>query len=139
MTRNAEIDWGLLVMRLGYSSLLIGLHGGARLVRAFDYVVLGQPWTFVNLVRNLGFPFPPLFAVLSALAESIAALFVALGLFTRWAALMIAIDMTVALYNETSKGDPFELPALYFLIALVLVVAGGGRYTVDRYRSGRAK
>lgn len=136
MTRNAEIDWGLLVMRLGYASLLIGLHGGARFLRAFNYVVLGQPWTFVSLVENIGLPFAPVFAVMSALAESIAALFVALGLFTRWAALLIVIDMTVALYNEISKGDPFELPSLYFLGALLFVIAGAGRYSIDGFRSG---
>ena len=27
--------------------------------------------------------------------------------------------MAVAFYNEAGKGDPFELPALYLLIALV--------------------
>ena len=139
MTRSARADWGLLVMRLGYSSLLFWLHGGPRLARAFNYIFLRQPWPFVSLVQDIGFPFPPVFAVLSALAESIAAVFVALGFYTRWAALMIAINMTVALYNETATGDPFELPALYCLSALVLVVTGAGLYSVDGYRPGRLK
>ena len=34
--------------------------------------------------------------------------------------------MAVALYNEASKGDPFELPALYLVMALALLVAGPG-------------
>ena len=44
--------------------------------------------------------------------------------------------MAVAFYNEAGKGDPFELPALYLLLALVLVVAGPGALAVDRTASG---
>jgi putative oxidoreductase len=85
----------------------------------------------VSLVGSLGFPYPAFFAVLSALAESIAALFVALGLYTRWAASIIAINMAVAMYNEVSGGDPFELPATYLLVAVALIITGGGAYSLD--------
>ena len=51
---------------------------------------------------------------------------IALGLFTRPAAAVVAFNMAVAFYNEAVKGDPFELPALYLLLALALLVAGPG-------------
>src|SRR5437868_6030 len=134
MLRYSRSDWGLLLLRLGVAALLIGLHGWTRLGRAFNFAVHGTPWTFVDLVARLGFPFPAVFAVLSALSESVAVAFIAAGLFTRPAAAIVAFNMAVALYNEAGKGDPIELPVLYLLIALVLVVAGPGALSVDRQR-----
>lgn len=134
MTRYSATDWGLLLLRLGFAGLLIGLHGWTRLLRAFNFVVHERAWTFVGVVERLGFPYPPAFAVLSALSESVAVIFVALGLFTRPAAAVISFNMAVAVYNEAIKGDPFELPALYLLGALVLLVAGPGRVVVRARR-----
>ena len=94
----------------------------------------GQAWTFVGLVERLGFPFPSFFAVMSALSESIAVAMIALGLFTRPAAAIVAINMSVATYNEAAKGDPFELPALYLLGGVVLLVTGPGAFSLDSRR-----
>ena len=128
---------GLLVLRLGVAALLIGFHGWPRLHRAVDYVFFGEPWTFVNLVGRLGFPFPPVFAVASAMAESIAAACMALGLWTRWTAAIVAFNMAVALANEAYKGDPIELPALYFIGALAIAILGAGSVSLDRWRRTR--
>ena len=119
------------MLRLGFAGLLIGLHGWARAHRAWAYVVHGQPWTFVDLVGRLGFPFPPLFAVLSVASESLGALLLVPGYFTRVAAFFCCCNFTVAFYNEAHKGDPWELPSLYLLMALVLVIGGGGKWSLD--------
>ena len=134
-----KTDIGLLVLRLGFASLLIGFHGWARLGRAIGYVAYGQPWTFVNVVERLGFPIPSVFAVLSASTESIGALLVAAGLFTRWASASIAINMAVALFNESVSGDPLELPALYLLGALAITLLGPGRWSLDGLRTRRRR
>ena len=47
--------------------------------------------------------------------------------------------MAVAFYNEAGKGDPFELPALYLLIALVAAIAGPGAMSLDRILASRFK
>ena len=132
-------DVALFVMRLGYAALLIGFHGWTRLLRAFHYAVHGQPWTFVQLVERLGLPFPGVFAVLSAMSESIAVLFIVLGLFTRWAAAVIVINFSIAVYSEAHKGDPIELPALYLLGALVIAIAGPGRFSIGKSRRKESK
>ncbi|MEO8070919.1 MAG: DoxX family protein [Acidobacteriota bacterium] len=138
MKRVWTSDWGLLLMRLGFASLLIGFHGWIRLGRAFRFVVYGEPWTFVGLVQNIGFPVPAVFAVLSALSESVAALLVGIGFFSRWAAAILTFNFAVAFYNEAAKGDPFELPALYLLGAAALMILGPGRLSVDGIR-GKVK
>ena len=122
---------GLLVLRLGFASLLLGFHGWTRLGRAVGYVFYGQPWTFVDLVGRLGFPMPALFAVLSATAESVGAVLIAVGLFTRWASAIIAVNMAVALFNEAWKGDPLELPALYLLGAVAIMLLGPGEWSLE--------
>jgi len=135
MIRSSGTDWGLLLLRLGFAAMLVGLHGWTRLLRAFHYTVHGQAWTFVGVVERLGFPVPGLFAVLSAMSESIAVVFVVLGIYTRPAAAVIAFNMAVATYNEASKADPWELPALYLLSALVMVLTGSGGLSLSA-RSG---
>ena len=130
-------DTVLLVMRVGLAALLLAFHGAARFGHAFDYAVHGAPWPFVAVVAQLGFPLPPLFAVASALAESVAAALVGVGLWTRAAAVLIAIDMAVAIYNEARKGDSMELAGLYFLGAAVLALSGPGRFSIDGWRGRR--
>ena len=126
-------DCGLALLRIGVAGLMLGLHGWARFFRASDYVMFGTPWPFIDIVAGLGFPWPGAFAVMSALSESVGAALVAVGWLTRWAALTIVIDMTVALFNEGSKGDPIELPALYLVGALTVMITGPGRYALDRW------
>jgi uncharacterized membrane protein YphA (DoxX/SURF4 family) len=128
-------DLAFLVMRLGYAALLLAFHGGPRFLRACHFLLTGEPWAFVDLVVHLGFPFAPAFAVASALSESVAATLVAAGLWTRLAAASMVINMTVALIHEAAKGDPIELPALYLLGALVFLIAGAGRFSVDSFRA----
>jgi putative oxidoreductase len=128
---RSRIDIALLVLRLGIATLMFALHGWARLIRAFHYSVFGADWPFVDVVAGLGFPAAGLFAVASALSESIGALLVGIGLFTRSAAALLVMDMVVALYNEISGGDPIELPALYLIAAVAVMIAGPGRYSVD--------
>lgn len=132
-------DIGLLLFRVGYGGMLIWLHGWNRLGRAFDHVVGSQPWGFVGVVEQMGLPLPTLFAVASALAESVVAALLVAGLFSRVAAGIIAVNFAVATISEAAKGDPFELPALYLLGALVLLVTGPGPLSIDRPDSGRRR
>jgi uncharacterized membrane protein YphA (DoxX/SURF4 family) len=109
--------------------LLLWFHGGARFLRAYHYAIQGEAWTFVAVVERLGFPMPGVFAVLSAMAESIGAVLLGLGIVPRLASAIIAVNMAVAVYNEAGKGDPWELPALYLLGAVALTITGPGAMT----------
>jgi putative oxidoreductase len=132
MAKSTTNDVGLLVLRLWCAGLMMAFHGVPRAIRVYDHLVLGAPWPFVDVVAGLGFPSPLVFALLSSAAEVIGPVMVGAGIFTRWAALMLASNMAVAVYAEASKGDSFELPALYFVMALTLMVTGGGSYRIGR-------
>jgi len=134
MPRPSRSDIGLLVMRLGFAGLLIGFHGWSRFMKAYHFTMGQAPWPFVATVERLGFPFPAVFAVLSALSESIAAVLIGAGLLTRWAAAILALNMAVAVANEWAGHDSIELPALSLLGALVIAVLGPGTLSADSAR-----
>jgi len=87
----------------------------------------------------LGFPIPVLFAWLAALAESVGAFLLALGLMTRIAAAMIAFTMAVA-FTLAHAADPFgvkELAFLYGIVAVCLLLTGPGKMSLDYFLSKR--
>jgi len=85
-------DIGLLILRLAGLYLAAG-HGWGKLVG----LASGQS-RFVEGVANMGFPMPVLFAWAAGLAEFAGGLAMALGLFTRWAALLAGCTMFVAAF-----------------------------------------
>ena len=100
---------------------------------------------FVSGVAQMGFPLPVVFAWAAVLAETLLAVMVTLGLFTRPAAAICAFNMAVAAFlrhrahlhwasalglasypPETVKGwgNP-ELALMYLVVFLALALAGG--------------
>jgi putative oxidoreductase len=86
--------------------------------------------------------FPGFLLGLAALSEFGGGLAWILGLLTPLASLGIAITMAVAFsFHAFVRGDPFvsmtggpafELAALFFCIAVLLIAMGPGRFSVDR-------
>ena len=113
---------------------------GAVLVpHGIQKIMLGS---VVNLApyidKQMGVPYPLIWAYFAVFAESVAAVFLAIGLFTRLAALIIWIEMGVIIvffqwqygYFWTVKG--YEYALLWWLLCLAIFFRGGGRYSVDR-------
>ena len=134
MTLNLNLrSWGFLILRIGVTSMLATYHGWGKFRGALGYTLGGQGgaetlWAF-------GFPFPTFFAICAALAEFIGCLLVALGLFTRFAAGLIVITMSVAVYYHLKTDLGFELAGLYLLSGLFFVLAGPGNFSLDHLRS----
>jgi putative oxidoreductase len=90
---------------------------------------------------------PGVFQALAALSEFGGGLALIIGLLTPLASLGIACTMAVAFfYHAVMRGDPFvatgggpsyELAALYFCVAVLLIVIGPGRLSLDRAVFGR--
>lgn len=117
-------DFALLLVRAFFGLALALAHGLGK-------VPVGEP--FIAGVAALGFPAPALFAWAAALSELVGGLLLALGLFTRPAALAILFTMGVAAFARPA-ADPFgerELALAYFAVALGFLLLGAGRYSLD--------
>ena len=88
--------------------------------------------------KQMGLPNPLMWAYFAIFAESVCAVCLAIGLFTRLAALIILIEMVIIVfffqwqfgYFWTVKG--YEYALLWSLLCLAILFRGGGRYSVDR-------
>lgn len=86
-------------------------------------------------VEVIGLPFPIFFSYLAALTELAGAPLLAIGLFTRPAALGLTSTMLVAIYHHILVAGfniPYiELSSLYAACFAFFVVNGGGQFSVD--------
>lgn len=120
-------DLGLLILRvtLGFSMLM--LHG----------------WNKFQNFGTIGPKFMSLFGVIppqvslgmAIFAEVLCSVLLILGLFTRFAALALAITMAVAFFIQ-HKGQLIgpgngELAMVYLTGFITLLAAGGGKYGAD--------
>jgi putative oxidoreductase len=129
-TDSRAADLGLLVLRL-FAGLSLALAHGLGKIPPSDRFIMG--------VAEMGLPFPGLFAVLSAVAEFGCGLLLALGLLTRPAAFLVAGNMLIVSLLAHA-GDPFgirEKPILFGMVALLFLLAGAGRYSLDALLRGR--
>src|SRR5690606_17608046 len=113
--------------------VLILLHGIAKLARGVDGIV--------GMVEAIGLP--GAFGYLVYVGEVVAPLLVIVGLWTRIAALIVAINMLFAIglvhTNELfvltkSGGWALELQGMYLFTAIALMLLGAGRFSVGGAR-----
>ncbi|HXV28682.1 MAG TPA: DoxX family protein [bacterium] len=111
--------------------------GGVMAYHGYGKIFGGRMDKFAEGVGQMGFPFPEFFAWASALSELAGGVFLALGLWTRPAAFFILSTMSVAFFIR-HRLDPFkvkELALAYGTVAFAFLMAGGGRWSLDRLLS----
>lgn len=124
---------GLFVVRVGVGGLLAVGHGYGKMFGGG----FGPGEALVGGLEQLGVPAPLLSAWLTTIAEFVGASLLALGLFTRPAALMVAINMAVAAFVGHQHDPVFgappskELALLYLLPSVMLLFTGAGRISID--------
>ncbi|MCO5249616.1 MAG: DoxX family protein [Chitinophagales bacterium] len=118
-------DAGLFIFRVGISYFMIKYHGWGK----FQTVLYGDEIKFPNPI-HIGVV--PSFYI-AMIAEFFVSIFIILGLFTRVATLILFVNMLVASYVLYQMGNSMESPMLYCLSYLVMLVAGGGKLTLDYF------
>jgi putative oxidoreductase len=127
-TFRSTDDSGKLLLRAVLAILLL-FHGFSKLSGGIDPII--------GMVEKAGLP--GAFGYLVYIGEVLAPLLILVGVFTRAAALVVAINMVVALLlAHTSQffsingtgGWALELQAMFLAGALAVALLGAGRYSL---------
>jgi putative oxidoreductase len=125
----SQIGWTVLRVVAG----LVMIHNG--LDKLSNIESFAQAY-----VEVIGLPFPIFFSYVAAYTELIGAPLLALGLFTRPAALGLFSTMCVAMYHHILVAGfsiPYlELSMLYAACFLFFLMNGAGIFSVDSFLAG---
>ncbi len=124
LDHNTNGSLGLLIGRVMFGLIMAFAHGMGK-VPPSDMLVDG--------VAGMGLPLPGLMAWAAGLAEFAGGILIAVGLFTRPAAVLWVVTMAVAAF-VAHGADPFqkkELALLYLSFGVVLIGLGGGKFSLD--------
>ena len=136
ISRPETLDAGLLMLRIGAGFSLFALFGLAKVKSAWAFSVHHEPWIFIEFLRRLGFPLPTVAAFVQTLNESVGALFVLIGFYTRVAAAVLGIAFVVATYCSAKIAQPSVfMAACYCLMFVVLSLTGPGKYSIAHMRT----
>lgn len=123
----ASQDLGKLILRAALAILIL-FHGFSKLLGGVGFIT--------GLVAKAGLP--PAFGYLVYVGEIVAPLLVLAGVWTRAGALVIAVNMAVAVFlvhrgemfhMNDHGGAAIELQAMYFFAAVAVMLLGAGRYS----------
>ncbi|MGH7381981.1 MAG: DoxX family protein [Candidatus Methylomirabilales bacterium] len=125
---SPRVSSGLLILRL-VAGLAFIFHGYGKIQNPFGWM-------------GPDAPVPGVFQTLAAVSEFGGGLAWMLGLLTPLASLGLACTMTVAVWMHAvvlhdpfvpqGPGGSYELASVYLCVAVLLLLAGPGRFSVDR-------
>jgi putative oxidoreductase len=123
-------SWGITLLRVTVGAVFVA-HGGQKFFQGFDHVA--------EFLGGLGIPQPTGAAILLTAVEFFGGLAMILGILTRYVAIMLAFDMSVAIimyhwrngFFATNNG--IEFPMLLLVANLTLILAGGGEAELFRF------
>jgi len=129
-------DAALLLMRLGVGSFLVW--------GVWDNITSAEHMAkFVAFLRQFGFPYPELLAPFDVWVQFAIGVAFVLGLLTRWAGLLCAVNFVIAIWMvDQHQGLRASFPAICLvLIGLYLAARGAGTFSLDAllFRKGRRR
>jgi putative oxidoreductase len=124
-------SFGLLLLRLWLGLTMFFNHGMDKLMNFSTYQTKFPDPIGIGVTPGLA---------LVAFAETAGALLLAFGLLTRFAAITLVIDMSVAvlMVHKAAHGAG-ELAFIYLAGFVMLLIAGGGQFSVDKALFGKGR
>lgn len=119
-------DLALLALRLWFGLSMLVLHGWGKVMNFSAFSTKFADPFGIGTTASL---------VLVIIAEVVCAALIAIGLFTRWSAVVLGIAMGTAFWSAhggklTGQGNG-EMAFLFLGACVVLFFAGAGRFSVD--------
>ncbi|MBS3155800.1 DoxX family protein [Candidatus Woesearchaeota archaeon] len=126
---NKYNDWAPLLLRLALGAVFI-VHGAQKL--------FGGITGTTGFFDSVGIPLAGVFAVVVALVEFLGGIALVLGVLTRYASLLLAINMLVALLVVHLKNgffvsnSGFEFVLVLLAGSLALLIRGPGKIAIQK-------
>jgi len=125
-------DFPLLLLRLTFGGLMFWNHGLGKIAKIDNAIILFPDPLGVGAEFSL---------YLAIFAEVICAVFIVLGLLTRWAAIPLVFAMGVAAFsvhlNDSLANKEHSL--LFLTAFLAILILGAGKFSLDQLLRPRAK
>ncbi|MGM0546565.1 MAG: DoxX family protein [Bacteroidota bacterium] len=127
LSEFVDVGISLAIFRILVAFLMFFGHGWGKLMDVFSWnIEFGDP-------IGIG---PTASLILAAFAEGICSLLIAAGFWTRFAALVLSINMFVAIFffhipNGDALFGGYELAAFYLISFIFIFLIGPGKYSVD--------
>jgi putative oxidoreductase len=127
---NNVRPWGITLLRVVVGVIFV-MHGWQKLSMGFDHVA--------GFLGSIGIPLAKFAAVVLTFVELIGGVALILGLFTRYVAALLAIDMLVALIRVHAPNGFFapkgvEFPLLLLVANINLILHGRGALSLGGLR-----
>ena len=124
-------DFTTLFIRVTTGFLMFYLHGLSKITSGYErWEKLGRTITDLIGIDSLAIPL----GFMASFSESIFAVFILFGFYTRTSILFLGFTMLVAFskhfFSEGLKSG--EMALLYLIMCIVIYLLGPGKFSVDR-------
>ena len=128
MDLKHSYDIGILILRV-FPGIAMFLNHGMNKISAgtAKWERLGNALTDLIGFESLKI----FFGFMASYAESLGALFIIVGLLTRFSSFLLFFTMIVASLKHYFEGEFSELAFVYGCICFALIISGPGKYSVD--------
>jgi putative oxidoreductase len=119
------------MIRVAIGAILF-MHGYAKIAN------IGIARVAANFGTNFGLPMPTFLAYAAVFLETVGAICIIIGLFTRFFAAALAIELLIAMFGaHWAKGffvgpGGYEYVLFLGIVMFAIALRGGGPYSVDR-------
>jgi uncharacterized membrane protein YphA (DoxX/SURF4 family) len=130
---NLSTPIATAVLRVGTGSLLFIMHGLEGIIRAWHFCWKQEPWVWVDILQQCGFPLAHVLAPTAAVIIAGVGVAWTLGFLTRlFAFAMLPVAGGALLVCEKLNSEPHAIECwLVGFISVALLLLGSGGISID--------